>query len=216
MSDWFVDVDDFSPRLIADVYPEPAVGRGTSDVMRGPFEPELWDQILVLVDGEMVPIDLVTDDQPQWLPWVWVTVVSPERAKWWLANGVYVASADAAMAVCVDAAPEPEPGHMQEPVTICGELPPSHKPPPYRGPALVLPADDGDVLAQGIRDVARSTGLACLDNLTPCIGLDLRARVTAGSWYLRDWATKRVAVIVTDDVRGSEARGRCTRHRRKA
>jgi hypothetical protein len=47
----------------------------------------------VLVEGEMVPIDRVTDE-PQWMPWVYVGIVSPERAKWWLSNGVYTRTAD--------------------------------------------------------------------------------------------------------------------------
>jgi hypothetical protein len=114
-------------------------------------------------DGIMTPIGLM-DREPDVNPWVAATVVSPGLARAWLANGLYVGNANRLAAICVDAALDSDVGRMKEAMIICGTVPESRLPhgpdrPVTKGAALVLPADFGECLAQGIRQVARTAGL---------------------------------------------------------
>jgi hypothetical protein len=167
-----------------------------------------WETLVLCDEGMMAPFGLV-GEPPECLPWVLVTVISPELARQWLAEGVYARNANLFVSICISAAEEQEP-----PVTVCGELPEFERPLVYGGPSLVLDADQGAVLAKGIKDLAGCAGVPCRDHLTPCVSLDLRGRVFAGSYVLQRWREPGICVVIVHDIRGSETR-RCSQHRRE-
>jgi hypothetical protein len=99
-------------------------------------------------------------------------------------------------------------------VTIAGELPKTDR--RQRLLLLVLPAGLGEVLADGIKNLAHSKHLTYQSQRTPCLGIDFRGRVLAGASILRGWKGEQVCVVLIDNPASPEITGRrCTWHRRR-